>query len=156
MLPFIKHYYAKPDKKKRKQMNDYDPRPQIIWGTASLRLPELLDKVKRRAARYIPIIWLFDPQFQCEKDFSLNECQPQDVTKLKETKKVLKHHWRWLHVKQEKYVERNTHEQRNSQLCFSVRRYCITSSLFRAVLSRKDKTPPESLVLTIISLSISQ
>jgi len=34
------------------------------------------------------ILLLFDPQFQCEEDVSSNECQPQDVTKLKE---IIKH-----------------------------------------------------------------
>ena len=47
-------------------------------------------------------------------------------------------------------LERQTHEQRNSPLWFSVRRYCITASLLGAVLSHRNTTPPDSLVLRII------
>ncbi len=43
---FVKHDYVKPDKKKTKRMNDYDPQPLEFWGTASQHLPELLHKIK--------------------------------------------------------------------------------------------------------------
>ncbi len=44
----------------------------------------------------------------------------------------------------------DTRDQRKSDLWFSVRHYCITSSLFGAVLSRKSDTCPDNLVLRII------
>ncbi len=143
---FVKHDYAKPDKKKMKKMDDYDPRPQQFRGTASERLPELLNKIK---GEQLGISLLLDPQFQCEEDLTSNECQLRSIIKLKETIKNFKAS---LQVTAEKAreIERNTHQQRNSQLWFSVRRYRITSSLFGAVLSRKDTTQPDSLVLRII------
>ena len=47
-------------------------------------------------------------------------------------------------------IERNTREQCHSSLWHSVRRYKITASSFGAVLSHKESTPPDKLVLRIL------
>ena len=43
----VKHDYAKPHKKKIRQVEDFDPRPDSFRGTASQSVPELLQKLKR-------------------------------------------------------------------------------------------------------------
>lgn len=55
---------------------------------------------------------------------------------------------------QARHIERNTREQRNSSLWYPVRQYRITASTFGSVLSRKDSTPSDSLVLNIIKSNI--
>ena len=52
-------------------------------------------------------------------------------------------------------IERVTREQYQSDLWFSVRRYCITASLFGHVISRRPDTPPDNLVLRIIQAKSS-
>ena len=47
-------------------------------------------------------------------------------------------------------LNRTQREQRNSSLCYSVRQYHIMASTFGSILSRRDRTPPDSLVLSII------
>ena len=49
-------------------------------------------------------------------------------------------------------IEQNTRKQHQSSLWYSVGRYRITSSIFGSILSRRDRTPPDSLVLRIIQL----
>ena len=49
-----------------------------------------------------------------------------------------------------KEIEQNTREQRLSPLWFSARQYRITASQFGRVLTRKDDTPPDCLVLQLI------
>ena len=50
---------------------------------------------------------------------------------------------------------RVTREQHQSDLWFSVQRYCITASLFGHVISRRPDTPPDNLVLRIIQAKSS-
>ena len=47
-------------------------------------------------------------------------------------------------------IERATRGQHKTALWFSVRKYRITASNFGAVLSQKDATPPDKLVMQII------
>lgn len=144
---FVKHDYAKPDKKKIKHVEDFDPRPESFRGTASHGLPELLQKLK---GEQLCVSLLFDSQFKSEEVLSTpTSHRIPDLSKLKDT--ILKFK-ETLQVTPERSreIERGTREQRNSQLWFSVRRYRITSSQFGAVLSRKPDTPPHSLVLRII------
>ena len=143
---FVKHDYAKPEKKKIKQVEDFDPQPDSFRGSASQGLPELLQKVK---GEQLCVSLLFDPQFQAEEVTSPSSHNIPDMSNLKDTilnfKETLS-----ITPERSREIERSTREQRNSDLWFSMRRYRITSSLFGAVLSRKADTPPDSLVLRII------
>ena len=47
-------------------------------------------------------------------------------------------------------IEKETRGQRLSSAWFIARRYCLTSSLFGDVLSRRSTTAPDNLVLRII------
>ena len=55
-----------------------------------------------------------------------------------------------LTVEKAHEIERATRGQHKTALWFSVRKYRITASNFGAVLSRKDATPPDKLVMQII------
>ena len=56
----------------------------------------------------------------------------------------------WVTPQQAHKIEQDTRQQRNSLSWFAVRRYRITSSLFGAVLSRRENTSPDSLVMHIL------
>ena len=143
---FVKHDYAKAEKRKILRVEDFDPRPESFRGTASQGLPELLQKLK---GEQLCVSLLFDSQYGSEVSSSPSSHSIPHVSSLKDTIKKFKD---TLNVTSERSreIERGTREQRNSQLWFSVRRYRITSSLFGAVLSHKADTPPDSLVLRII------
>ena len=68
---FVKHDYAKPVKKKMCHLDDFDPRPLEFRGTASSRLPELLDSLK---GENLCISLLFDPR--CQSNAVLPSEQP--------------------------------------------------------------------------------
>ncbi len=91
---------------------------------------------------------LFDSQFQSDDLHSddINIPGPSTledtITQFKETLKITSNRSR--------EIERDTRDQRKSDLWFSVRRYRIMSSLFGAVLSRKSDTHTDNLVLRII------
>lgn len=57
---FEKHDYAKPVKKRVKHVEDFDPRPESFRGSASTRLPGLLQKL---SGEQLCISLLFDPQY---------------------------------------------------------------------------------------------
>ena len=46
---FQKHDYSRPNKKKIKPIEDFDPRPEQYKGTAASRLPALLDCVRDKS-----------------------------------------------------------------------------------------------------------
>ena len=55
-----------------------------------------------------------------------------------------------LTVEKAHEIERTTRGQHKTALWFSVRKYRITASNFGAVLSQKDATPPDKLIMQII------
>ena len=55
-----------------------------------------------------------------------------------------------LTVEKAHEIERATRGQHKTAVWFSVRKYRITASNFGAVLSQKDATPPDKLVMQII------
>ncbi len=142
---FVKHDYAKPNKKKIRQVEDFDPRPESFQGASSRSLPDLLRKLK---GEQLCVSLLFDSQFQSD-ELSSDDISIPGKSTLKDTilqfKETLK-----ITSEKSREIEQDTRDQRKSDLWFSVRRYRITSSLFGAVLSRKADTPPDSLVLRII------
>ena len=148
---FEKHDYSKPIKKKIKPLEDFDPRPPEFRGKANVLLPELLKKVK---GEQLCILLLLDPSCCLWENaptipMQLSSHNIPDFVALQATISAFKES-----LKVTEYevccIERNTREQRHSSLWHSVRRYRITSSIFGAVLCRKDTTPPDSLVLRIL------
>lgn len=143
---FEKHEYSKPVKKKMSSVEDFDPRPQKYRGQVKSRLPDLLEKIR---GEQLCISFLFDKHFRCEiSQQPCNENLPDD-SGLRATVMAFK---KTLEMTPQmcREMERNTCEQSNSPLWFSVRRHRITSSLFGSVLSHKPSTPPDNLVLRII------
>ena len=142
---FVKHDYAKPHKKKVRQVENFDLWPDCFRGMASKAIPLLLQKLK---GEQLCVSLLFDSQFQSDDLHSddINIPGPSTledtITQFKETLKITSNRSR--------EIERDTRDQRKSDLWFSVRRYRIMSSLFGAVLSRKSDTHTDNLVLRII------
>ena len=58
---FQKHDYLKPAKKTMKRLEDFDPRPPEYIGTATSRLPALLENL---SGQQLCISLIFDPKCQ--------------------------------------------------------------------------------------------
>ena len=58
---FQKHDYSRPNKKKIKPIEDFDPRPEQYRGTANSRLPALLDNIR---GQELCVSLLFDEKCQ--------------------------------------------------------------------------------------------
>ena len=150
---FHKHEFGKPKKRQVKSVEDFDPRPPEFRGKAAENLPTLLDAVRGHG---LCISLLLDPRLRywtgadsaatCSSPSSANR---PSLHSLKNTVVAFKES---LAVSDEKIIEieRDTRDQRNSSLWFSVRQFRLTSSLFGTVLHRKANTPPDSLVLCIL------
>ena len=149
---FEKHDYSKPMKQKIKPLEDFNPRPPEFRGKANMLIPDLLEKLK---GEQLCVSLLLDPSYRHWEDtptattlkpsshnipdsFSLHA----NISAFKESLKVTEY--------EVCCIERNTREQRHSSLWHSVRRYKITASIFGAVLSHKESTPPDKLVLRIL------
>ena len=143
---FEKHDYTKPNKRKIKRMEDFDPRPQEFRGTVSSRLPELLRALQ---GEQLCFSLLLDPQFQHETIHQPTDHNVPGLEKLKRTMSAFKTSLQ-ITPEEARDIERNTREQSLSPLWYAVRKHRITASLFGSVLSRKTDTPPDCLVLRVI------
>ena len=135
---------------KIKPVEDFDPRPPEYRGAVTSHLQDLLEKLR---GEQLCVSFLFDPKCQhWDNDLSpaqLSSHSSPDATGLKCTIAAFKSSLR-VSEDQARRIEQNTRKQRQSSLWYSVRRYRITSSIFGSILSRRDSTPPDSLVLRII------
>ena len=148
---FVKHVYGKTSRRSFESIEDFDPRPVEYRSTASLNLPDLLDKIR---GEQLCISLLLDPSFCHDYETSSSETTQLApvlpyVSNLKETILAFKTS---LSVTEDEIreIEQSTREQRNSTMWFLARRFRLTSSLFGAVLHRKPSTPPDALVMRII------
>ena len=147
---FQKHEYAQPVKRKIKPLEDFDPRPPEYRGAVTSHLQDLLEKLR---GEQLCVSFLFDPKCQHWDNYlspaQLSSHSSPDATGLKCTIAAFKSSLQ-VSEDQARRMEQNTRKQRQSSLWYSVRRYRITSSIFGSILSRRDSTPPDSLVLRII------
>ena len=143
---FQKHEFSKPIKRKVQNVEDFDPRPENFRGSASSRLPKLLNQLK---GEQLCISLLLDPQYQVKPSQQPSAHNIPDASQLKDTIAAFKKSLE-LTCDQTREIERSTRDQRNSPLWFNVRRHRITASFFGSVISRKPTTPPDSLVIRII------
>ena len=147
--PFKKYDYSKPIKKRIRLLDTFDPRPMEFRGTASERLPLLLDSLR---GQQLCVSLLFDPK--CARSLTneptaVSDYQLPSVSELKKTiiefKKALQ-----VSDAQIREIERDTRDQRHSSLWYSVRRCRLTASQFGRVYSRKASTSPDKPVLELI------
>ena len=144
---FEKHTYEKMQKRTPKLTEDFDPRPLKYRGTAKEHLPTLLGKLHGEG---LCISVLLDPQYRhwdtpvatAPTELPGNSHLNDTITAFMENLQVS--------AAKAREIERDTREQHNSPLWFSVRRFRLTSSLFGAVLQRREDTPPDNLVLRIL------
>ena len=96
---FVKHDYAKAEKRKILRVEDFDPRPESFRGTASHGLPELLQKLK---GEQLCVSLLFDSHYGSEVSSSPSSHSIPHVSSLKDTIKKFKTHLTLLQRDQEK------------------------------------------------------
>ena len=142
---FEKHDYQRSTKRRRKQIGDFDPRPEDYRGGAKSLLPALLDSVRGES---LGISVLFDEKYCQETILSNNTCLPS-TSNIKETVTAFKESLQ-MSSSQLRNIEQSTREQRESSLWFAARKYRITASHFGEILHRRKDTPPDRLVLSIL------
>ena len=153
-VEFEKHDYSKQVKRKVKSLEDFDPRPPEFRGTATRRLPELLRSIR---GQQLCFSLLFDEtcQHRSESETGLSthtsSCNIPDVSNLRKTIAFFKES---LHLTDDhiQSIEQKTRDQRLSPLWHSERRFRITASYFGSVLLRKESTPPDNLVISLLQL----
>ena len=142
---FEKHDYQKPIKRKRRQIKDFDPRPEEYRGNAKELLGKLLENVRGES---LGVSLLFDEQCSQPSLLSSDTSVPS-TPDIKGTVKAFKQSLQ-MSPAQLRHVEQSTREQRYSAEWFSVRRYRITASHFGEILHHRRDTPPDRLVLSIL------
>ena len=142
---FEKHDYQKPIKRKRRQIKDFDPRPEEYRCNAKELLGKLLENVRGES---LGVSLLFDEQCSQPSLLSSDTSVPS-TPDIKGTVKAFKQSLQ-MSPAQLRHVEQSTREQRYSAEWFSVRRYRITASHFGEILHRRRDTPPDRLVLSIL------
>ena len=146
---FQKHDYSKPMKQSFKLLEDFDPRPVECRGTASSRLPDLLEKI---GEQQLCISLLFDEKCQhWDEESTLLKPSEYSIPKLSALKETIAEFKESLQLNDDKIheIEHNTRE-RLCPLCYSARRYRITESMFGAILSHRADTAPDKLVLHLL------
>lgn len=147
---FEKHVYGKEKKRQTELLEEFDPRPPEFKGTAAANLTTFLDKIK---GRNLGVSLFLDPSTKAWMETSgADEVEspfiPSDEQLLHHVaafKQSLK-----LPASKIREIERETRDQAQSPLWFSVRKYRITASFFGEIFSRLPQTPPHHLVLRII------
>ena len=142
---FEKHDYQKPVKRKRRQIKDFDPRPEECRGNAKQLLGKLLENVRGKS---LCVSLLFDEQC-CQSSLLSSDTSIPSTPDIKDTVKAFKQSLQ-MSPTQLQHVEQSTREQRYSSEWFSVHRYSITASHFGEILHCRKDTPPDRLVLSIL------
>ena len=142
---FEKHDYQKPVKKRRKHIEEFDPRPEDCRRNANQLLTTLLENVRGES---LGISLLFDERYSQPGLLHADTSLPS-TPHIQKTVEAFKESLR-LSPSQLRHVELSTREQRNSYEWYSMRRYRITASRFGEILHRRLDTPPDRLVLSIL------
>ena len=145
------HVYGKEKKRSLKPHEEFDPRPVELMGTANERLPELLDKLRRKG---LSISLSLDSKSRCwilevHNDAVHLELPKTSKGELQSLKKCLKQS-----PEKCREIEFKTREQANSPLWYSACRYRLTAAYFGAIRQRCPTTSPHSLVLNILGMTM--
>ena len=131
-------------------MNTYDPRPDEYKGTASQKLKEFLSTVKGKG---LGVSVLFDESvriWQANKEslepvkFNLPP-KSELVDRVKKFKTSLN-----LTAEDIRENEKNTMDQNQSPLWYSVKRYRLTASTFGRIFHMRPNTPPDAFVRQLL------
>ena len=115
---FQKHDYQRLTKRRRKQMEDFDPRPEGYRDNAKILLPSLLDSVRGES---LGVSILFDEKY-CQQTISSNDTSVPSASNIKETVAAFKESLQ-MSSSELRNIEQSTREQCKPTLWFSVRRY---------------------------------
>lgn len=142
-ITFEEHVVGQTKKRKFHLLEDFNPHPESLRGTVKDLLPSLLDKVRGKGL-------CISIQVHDIGAMKTLRSQPPLTFGCKSNKA---NNRRVQVVSEEKAreIEQATHEQRNSQLWFNVRRHRLTASCFGDILRRKPDTPPDSSVKSFTS-----
>ena len=141
--------YGRQRKHELKPLENFDPRPADLRGTANDSLKSFLTKVRGQS---LGVSLLFDESCRCwssTADKALAPVLPSKeaiISRVTEFKKSL-----CMPANKLREIEQSTRDQRKSSLWHTVRQYRLTASLFGSVYKRKPTTPPQALVLQILS-----
>ena len=152
---FEKHVYGKEKRRSLKPLEQFDPRPIELRGTANERLSELLDKLRGKG---LSISLSLDSKSRCwnlEGDQDHKDAVHPELPSKQDLQRRVAEFKKCLKQSPEKCreIEFKTREQANSPLWYSARRYRLTASYFGAVRQRRPTTSPHSLVLHILGRS---
>ena len=147
---FEKHVYGKEKKKQPELLEEFDPRPPEFKGTATANLTTFLDNTK---GRNLGVSLLLDPSTRVWMENS--EADKMEPPSIPSDEQLLLHVAAFkqslkLPTSKIREIERETRDQAQSPLWFSVRKYRITASFFGEIFSRLPHTAPHHLVLRII------
>ena len=146
---FDKYVYGREKKRSYQSQADFDPRPVELRGQANSLLQSFLTKVKGRG---LGVSLLFDPDCRCWSTDAA-QCSPPVLPSKKALQQRVEELKKSLQITEQKMreIEQATREQSLSSLWHSVRCYRITASHFGAIRRRRPTTPPQSLVLQILT-----
>ena len=147
---FEKHVLGRTKKRNFQLLEEFDLRSESCRGAVKDRLSTVLDKV---CGKGLCISLLLDSSTQFWSNEEQEDSTTPSLPGVVQIKKTVEEFMKCLAVTEEKAreIERDTREQRNSQLWFNARRYRLTASHFGDMYHRKPSTPPDSLVLRIIN-----
>lgn len=145
---FKKHERDRPVKRQIPLLENFDPRPPEYRGNAQSFVPDLLKKVK---GEHLGISVLLDAEY-IEESEKVQQPSSYNLPNLESLKLSVEAFKKSLVVdaNEAREIERKTREQRMSTAWFTVRQYRLTASRFGDVISRKQSTPPDKLVLNIL------
>ena len=106
---FEKHDYQKPIKRRRKQIKDFDPRPEEYRGNAKQLLGALLENTRGES---LGVSLLFDEQC-CQSSLHSSDTSVPSTSNIKETLKAFKQSLQ-MSPAQLRHVEQSTREQQYS------------------------------------------
>jgi hypothetical protein len=146
---FRKHVYGRVRKHHLKSLEDFDPRPLELRGTAQERLKEFLSKIP---GEDLGVSLLFDESYRCWSIETEQSNTPVSLPSKEELQRRVDEFKKSLCLPSEKLreIEQSTRTQSQSSLWHTVRRYRLTASYFGTIYKRKASTSPHSLVMQII------
>ena len=146
---FEKHVYGRTaSAKKRRRLEDFDPRPLKYRGKANDQLTSFLEHVRGKG---LGISLLKDESTRYWSSDRMTT-STHDLPSNLELKRSVEEFMKCLSVNEDKAreIERTTRQQRNSIEWFTVRRFRITSSTFGEIYHRRPETPPTALVVRLL------
>lgn len=147
---FQKHIYGQTKKVKLLPIEDYDPRPEKYRNKIESHMKHFLDAVRGKG---LGVSLLLDPSTRYWGDNTEPALVPPKLPSEEELKSAIVEFKKSLNVTmhQAREIEGKTRNQRHSPEWFAARRYRLTASMFGLIYHRKPNTPPDSVVVNLLT-----